>query len=593
MLILGGLVIVPAGVLGLSSLHVLLASMITLAGIVGVGFLTWRRYDLQKQRRARLLDLRKLLRSLKEQRDRAKQVQTAVSEEETSLAREMSRLSQESLGVELRSLESAEGMLRALEAERRLVERQNDLELRIQDEEEHLVQLLEKVEMARQIRQRAEQAFAEALEAWRRFLIELGLPDELTPDGALEVLTGAERAQVQLGEWRDAVEELRRVEAQVQEGVRRLNAVLQQCGWDPVGEEDWTTGLMAIRKALDRNLAVQQELDRLRELLKEKQAELDTYEAEKTRYREQWRALLQAGGAHDAETFRQRAGLYHRQVELERQQRQLEVALQVRAGSSDRYQEMEHIFAVKTQSELEREYEEVTKERIPRLRDLLTQKLQEKGRVTQQLQNLEQNERLSAAMLEHQTLLAQLEQQASRWAVRAICSHLLEKARQIYERERQPAVLRDASRFFLMMTGGRYVNIRVPLGEMRLELEMADGRVRGTECLSRGTAEQLYLAMRLAFIREYAKHAGALPLIVDDIFVNFDPNRAKATIQVFGEVAATHQILVFTCHPHICRWFEEGLEGVAVRHMPTSLASSSQAPHEVVHEALPIGARES
>ena len=115
------------------------------------------------------------------------------------------------------------------------------------------------------------------------------------------------------------------------------------------------------------------------------------------------------------------------------------------------------------------------------------------------------------------------------------------------------------------MTRGRYQRVLVPIGEPRLEVEDIKGHMQDTEKLSRGTAEQLYLSMRLAFIREYARYAGPLPLVMDDILVNFDPERAKAAIDVFKHIAATHQILFFTCHPHVSQWFKETVPDLTVR----------------------------
>ncbi len=126
-------------------------------------------------------------------------------------------------------------------------------------------------------------------------------------------------------------------------------------------------------------------------------------------------------------------------------------------------------------------------------------------------------------------------------------------------------MLQQASAFFQVMTDGRYQRVIVPLGQTRLEVESEDGNLQGTDRLSRGTAEQLYLSMRLALVREYAKHAGPLPLVVDDILVNFDPDRAQAAIKVLKEVSTTHQILIFTCHPHVSNWFKDCVPDLTVR----------------------------
>ena len=77
------------------------------------------------------------------------------------------------------------------------------------------------------------------------------------------------------------------------------------------------------------------------------------------------------------------------------------------------------------------------------------------------------------------------------------------------------------------------------------------------QLLSRGTAEQLYLSVRLALVRDYAKRVDPLPVVFDDIFVNFDPDRTRNTIRTVTELAQTHQVLFFTCHPHLVRLVEE------------------------------------
>ncbi len=75
--------------------------------------------------------------------------------------------------------------------------------------------------------------------------------------------------------------------------------------------------------------------------------------------------------------------------------------------------------------------------------------------------------------------------------------------------------------------------------------------------MSRGTAEQLYLSMRLALVREYANHVDPLPVVFDDIFVNFDLNRSGTTFNALRELCTTHQVLLFTCHPHLVKQLEE------------------------------------
>jgi len=43
----------------------------------------------------------------------------------------------------------------------------------------------------------------------------------------------------------------------------------------------------------------------------------------------------------------------------------------------------------------------------------------------------------------------------------------------------------------------------------------------------------------------------ALPFLADDLFVNFDDERAEAGFRVLAKVARSTQILFFTHHPHL------------------------------------------
>jgi uncharacterized protein YhaN len=84
-----------------------------------------------------------------------------------------------------------------------------------------------------------------------------------------------------------------------------------------------------------------------------------------------------------------------------------------------------------------------------------------------------------------------------------------------------------------------------------VKLVASDGAIREVGELSTGTQQQLYLAMRLAYVTVQNRAPGAepLPLIMDEVLVNFDPERAQRTAELILDVARENQVLVFTCHP--------------------------------------------
>ena len=174
---------------------------------------------------------------------------------------------------------------------------------------------------------------------------------------------------------------------------------------------------------------------------------------------------------------------------------------------------------------------------------------------------LEQSDELAEHRQAEATAQAQLEQAAEEWLVWAAAVEILERARERYERERQPEVLLRASDYFSTLTGGAYERIYVRLGEQEMQAVRADGTHVPLLHLSRGTVEPLYLALRLALIDDFARDGrGAPPVLMDDILVNFDDTRAQSAAAAVNQLGERVQVLLLTCHKRTIDNFK-GLSG--------------------------------
>ena len=180
---------------------------------------------------------------------------------------------------------------------------------------------------------------------------------------------------------------------------------------------------------------------------------------------------------------------------------------------------------------------------------------EERGGIDNELAQLTGEEESSVLRIRRNTLMEQLQEQAREWSRLTIAEALLEKTRHKFERERQPSVIRHAQDFFSTVTGQRYTGLYAPLGEQTISVTDAAGGNRQPSELSRGTREQLYLALRFGLIREFGEHAERLPVVVDEALVNFDPERARLAAESFGGLSETNQVLVFTCHPATAETF--------------------------------------
>jgi len=173
--------------------------------------------------------------------------------------------------------------------------------------------------------------------------------------------------------------------------------------------------------------------------------------------------------------------------------------------------------------------------------------LQEIGALQSQVEGLEASVEASSARQQLADLVSRLEAEAEDWSVRRLAVALMERTRQRYEREHRPGVIRTAEEFLSEWTDGRWVRIIAPLGGAIDGLERADGRQVAIGALSRGTQEQLYLALRFGLIEHFAEEAEPLPIVMDETLVNFDEARAERTARTIERLSKRHQILYFTC----------------------------------------------
>jgi uncharacterized protein YhaN len=188
-------------------------------------------------------------------------------------------------------------------------------------------------------------------------------------------------------------------------------------------------------------------------------------------------------------------------------------------------------------------------------------------------------EELAGLRRKEEALLESLRQMMLEYGRHALAGQLIKNAKHNFERQSQPAVIRAASSIFAAITDGRWVGVSASLDDSSLTVLPPQGEAAPPEYLSRGAQEQLYLALRLAYIRNHAGRAAALPVIMDDILVNFDSVRASRTAQALvplvhglppqdGQNALPpHQVLFFTCHPHLAEILQHAVQDSVVYRM--------------------------
>ncbi len=71
------------------------------------------------------------------------------------------------------------------------------------------------------------------------------------------------------------------------------------------------------------------------------------------------------------------------------------------------------------------------------------------------------------------------------------------------------------------------------------------------EFMSKGTVHQAYFALRLALAEFLCEDKESLPVILDDIFSQYDNERTAAGFNFLKEYSLSNQVLFFTCHKEL------------------------------------------
>lgn len=161
-----------------------------------------------------------------------------------------------------------------------------------------------------------------------------------------------------------------------------------------------------------------------------------------------------------------------------------------------------------------------------------------------------------------QIALAQAVEAGERYTRVVLARLIADEAIRQYGETHQDPLLKRASRYFELLTEGRCRKVGVDDDPKRgpyLSAIYASGEGRLMSELSDGTRDQLYFALRLAAIEEAFVQNGPMPVVLDDVLVNFDDDRARSALRCLATLAATSQVLLFTHHHHILSLAEDTL----------------------------------
>ncbi|MFP6765883.1 MAG: hypothetical protein VB858_19790, partial [Planctomycetaceae bacterium] len=399
--------------------------------------------------------------------------------------------------------------------------------------------------------------FGVARQSWCSHLQEQGLDETLVVDEALSQRDLAARAGFicqRLAALREDSHIARQMYERFRKRVEEFGHRLQQ--W----EADYSNPVQILDRwaqALTQLSQIQRQERQLRLEARKRRAEAAGYGDRIRELENQQAAILIRGGSISRDDFEQRAELLERRFEIQEQVDQARQELET-VASTERTMAIVESDLEEYDSEQNRLAIETIGQELEDLSLDVEDAFEKLGRIKQELHALESDCRPAELRFEREQLISQIRDLAEEWFALEWSAATFDELRIEFEKSHQPPILSRAREYLHRLSGGRYSSIWTPLGQRTLCVDDTDGNTLQVEFLSRGTREQLFLSIRLALIEHFSRQGIELPVILDDILVNFDHERTQAALEeLVRQTSDDRQILFFTCHRHLADMFQQ------------------------------------
>lgn len=491
-----------------------------------------------------------------------------------------------------RQREEAERDKEVLDAELPMTD--GSVVLRLQAAEKHLAELEavlpveaqrkragHEVSTAQSRLEQAKAQFEKATAAWRNKLVGLGIPDKLDP---LRFAAVAERFAA-LGDLDERValrhEEIILRQREYAAVSRRIHDLAAEVGCvvprkDSNEAQSKTPPRNSSGAVAGEGDKMASPVDQLEHLVAERRKQLASVErrAELFERAKELKAQEREHRRTVAGIKRRREGLFHtadcedeigyrrlieeqQQVRNLRQQREA-VSREITAaiGTHATEEKFAELLSLENIEKLDEMWEQFSRA-LDAAQNQMKSLVDERGARKHEQKVLAADRSLAERQFDLNLVEKQLANAKQKWREHATVSRVLERLRHHYEKHRQPETLTEASHYLSQLTGGEYTRVWTPIADDILLVENSSGQSLAVELLSRGTREQLFLSIRLAVVATFARRGVRLPMVLDDVLVNFDAVRTQRAAEVLLDFAnAGHQVMLFTCHEHMWQMFK-------------------------------------
>ncbi|MBL7224871.1 MAG: AAA family ATPase [Desulfobacteraceae bacterium] len=429
-------------------------------------------------------------------------------------------------------------------------------------------ELLGGLEEARNDQQAAEERLEEWQERWKEFAAIPGSSKEILPEEANDILDAIQRCFTKLKESDDLKKRIEGIDRDAKNLAKSVESLFEDT--DPeLKTHSPEQAVMQLQALLKQTLENKTLLDKYTREIQEAEDEITGASAAIKAAEEQIGGLRRIAGCGKDEDL-EAAELAAREYQDIKNQLSETEALLLKSAEGFQIDELEAQTEGVNPDELPGKIESLTRE-IEQGLDLEIKRLSEyMGEKKKDLQQMDGSAKAADAAEAAQQVLARIRRLADHFIRLKVASKILNQEIERFRAENQDPVLRIASKYFQQLTLSSFESLRTDEDDhgrpVLVGLRPDNSMVR-VEGMSSGTRDQLYLALRLASLERRLERSEPMPFIVDDILINFDDDRSKATLEALADLAAKTQVILFTHHSRIREEAEKmGGEGYVTVH---------------------------
>lgn len=415
-----------------------------------------------------------------------------------------------------------------------------------------------RLQMLRDRYKSSQQTVNEQRQEWCRVLTSLGMDETVRIEPAFDWWRRIQEVREMLTQWRNSAPEV--------EGLRRMFEAMR-VRVEQLGGRLTNAKKMNFSRPLEVLTSWQQELktherDRTEKNRLLEESEAKQHDARHTHHQFEAAelrrsAVLARAGVTSREELMKQQESETRRVQLTSQLKKANEEL-IDVSSAETELAIVEDDLIRFDAFRARETIQLRSSELADVEQRLNKNHEELGSLKQEIKLLESSRDSHAEFFNKAQVASEIYHASEDWFALQIEHDAVMQIRRRFEQENISGTLVTASDYMHRMTSGRYHRIWAPLGEDFLCIDDEYGQTFRVEQLSGGTREQLFLSIRFALVREFAKRGVELPLVMDDLFVNFDQERTEAAADCLLEVAREgQQVLFFTCHEHIAQLFQQ------------------------------------